>query len=126
MYVLLAVAAGGALGAVARFVVSSAVAQWLGAGFPWGILTVNVLGSAIMGALVEIMLETWTPGDNTRAYIQVGLLGAFTTFSSFALDVVTLMQRQQFGLAALYIAASVGLCVGGLWLGMRATRMLLA
>ena len=73
---------------------------WLGSGFPWGIFIVNVLGGFVMGALVEAMALRWSLSPEWRTFLTVGILGGFTTFSSFALDTVLLMQRGDFGLAA--------------------------
>lgn len=125
MKILLAVAAGGALGAMARYLVATQVVQWLGAGFPYGTLTVNVVGSFILGALVETMALAWSPSPELRALLVVGVLGAFTTFSTFSLDTVLLIERHQSALAALYILLSVALSVGGLFAGLRSARLVL-
>lgn len=124
MNIVLAVAAGGAMGAVARHLLVSQMTHWAGTGFPWGILSANIIGSFIMGVLVETMALAWSPGPELRAFLTVGLLGGFTTFSSFALDVGVLHGRGEFGLAALYVLASVGLAVLGLFGGMAAIRYL--
>ena len=130
MKMLLAVACGGALGAVGRYLASGRIERWLGgwlgSDFPFGILVVNVVGSFLMGALVELLAHTWSPPPEVRAFLAVGLLGAFTTFSSFSLEVALLYERGALGQAALYIAASVVLSIGGLFAGMALFRALLA
>jgi CrcB protein len=126
MKMLVAIALGGAAGALGRHFVAAGMAAMLGSGFPWGTLTVNVVGSFVMGALVETMALAWSPPLEWRALLTVGLLGAFTTFSTFSLDTVTLYQRGETGLAALYIVASFALSVGALVAGMRLLRLVLA
>ncbi|WP_137180066.1 CrcB family protein [Roseomonas sp. AR75] len=111
---LLLVALGGSLGAVSRHLVSVAALELLGAGWPWGTLTVNVLGSAAIGIAAGAGLEG--PG---RLLLVTGFLGGFTTFSAFSLETGTLFARSA-PLAVLYVAASVALGLGafglGLWL----------
>ncbi len=126
MTTLLAVAAGGALGAVGRYLVMSGFGHWLGSGFPWGTLAVNVFGSLAMGALIEISALAWSPSPELRAALVVGVLGAFTTFSTFALDVVTLSARGGWLPGSGYIVASVVLSIAGLIGGMHAARWILA
>jgi CrcB protein len=126
MKLLAAIALGGAIGALGRHFVAAGMVAWFGHGFPVGTLVVNVLGSFIMGALVETMALVWSPPLEMRALLTVGLLGAFTTFSTFSLDVVTLYQRGEAGPAAFYIAASFVLSVGALFAGMRLLRLVLA
>lgn len=121
-----AVAAGGAIGAVARYGVTVAATHWLGSGFPYGTLAVNVIGSFVLGALVEVMALSWSPGQALRALLVVGVMGAFTTFSTFSLDVVVLAQRGETGAAAIYVAASVVLSVLGLLAGLAVVRQILA
>ncbi|MBE9553922.1 MAG: fluoride efflux transporter CrcB [Proteobacteria bacterium] len=122
MKIILAIAAGGAFGAVARHFVSSQITHWLGSGFPWGILIANVAGSFAMGVLVETSALVWSPSPELRAFLTVGLLGAFTTFSTFSLEVVLLYERGQMLLAAGYVASSVVLAVGGLFAGLALVR----
>ena len=121
----LAVAAGGAIGATARYTVYLLTTRWLGSDFPYATLIVNVLGSFVMGALIEYMALVWSASQHARVFLAVGVSGGFTTFSSFSLDVVTLYERGKFELAGLYICASVALSVGGLFLGLRTVRRLL-
>lgn len=123
---LIAVAAGGAVGAVGRYLVVSGVGHWIGHGFPWGTLIVNVLGSIAMGVLVEVMAVVWSPSPEVRALLVVGVLGAFTTFSTFSLDVVVLIDRGELLPALAYILASVVVCVAGLYAGMHGMRAILA
>jgi CrcB protein len=120
------IAAGGAVGAVARYVVMVGVARLWGSAFPWGTLTVNVVGSFILGALVEILALVWSPGEGVRALLVVGMLGAFTTFSTFSLDVVTLYERGALAAAAAYIIASVVLSVAALFAGLWVVRTALS
>jgi CrcB protein len=110
---ILLVAAGGAVGAVARYGVSLAAARAFGAAFPWGTLLVNVIGCLLMGLLIAKAGE-----NDTRLLLGVGVLGGFTTFSAFSLETVRLMQSQA-GMALLYVLASVVLSVGACWLGMQ-------
>ena len=124
----LLVASGGALGSWLRFCVGRA---WVGAigqvrasGFPWATLSVNIVGSLAMGLLVGWLARFDGNNEATRLLLAVGVLGGFTTFSSFSLEAISLIQRAQPGLAALYIATSLGAGLFGLWLGllmMRAT-----
>lgn len=125
MNTVLAVAAGGAIGAVGRYLVMSGVGHWLGHGFPIGTLVVNVLGSLAMGVLVELGALVWSPSPELRAMLVVGLLGSFTTFSTFSLDVVVLVQRGATLPAMGYIVASVVLSIAGLVLGMALVRGLI-
>lgn len=126
MNLVLVVAAGGALGAVARYLVGSHVGGWLGAGWPWGTFFVNVLGSFAFGVLIELWALTWSPSQEMRAFLTVGLLGGFTTFSAFSMEVVLLAERGRVDLATLYAVASVALAVGALFTGLRLTRLVVA
>lgn len=124
MNMLLAVAAGGALGAVARYYGAGYAGRLVGLDFPAGILVVNVAGSFLMGLLVESSALVWSPSPELRAFLAVGVLGAFTTFSTFSMDTVLLFQRGQVMGAALYVGLSVGLSVAALLLAMQMVRSL--
>lgn len=103
----LAVAVGGALGSMARFAVGTWVAAGLGSRFPYGTLLVNLLGCLLMGLLVVLIDERWAVPPQWRAFALVGLLGGFTTFSSFSLEAYTLLRTQQWLAALLYVAGSL-------------------
>ena len=121
----LAVGAGGAIGAMARHGASRLALKAFGPGFPWGTFAVNVVGSFLMGALI-VWLATREPvSAQLRAFLSVGVLGAFTTFSTFSLDAVTLIREKAFVAAGLYITGSVALSVLGLLAGLYAARALL-
>ena len=122
MRTILAVALGGAVGSVARYLMMGWVARLAGTGFPWGTLAVNLAGAVAMGALVEAAGGRWAPSPEVRALLTVGVLGGFTTFSTFSLDAAQLLQRGDTGLALAYVLASVVLCVGGLFLGLVLTK----
>jgi CrcB protein len=126
MKILLAVAAGGAFGAVGRYLVMSQVAHWFGTGFPYATLAVNVIGSFVLGLLIETLALVWSPPQELRALLVVGVLGAFTTFSTFSMDVALQVERGETGLAALYIVASVTLSIAGLFAGLHLVRAVLA
>lgn len=114
---------GGGTGSVFRFYVMGWVAQRAGLAFPYGTLTVNILGSVAMGLFIGWLARYAPPNaHDLRTLIAVGFLGGFTTFSAFSLDTVSLIERGQWGAAALYIALSIILCVGGLFAGLLLTR----
>jgi CrcB protein len=121
---LAAVAAGGAVGAMARFALSHAVQTMFGRGFPWGTLTVNLLGSLMLGLLYGLLVERLAVGDGLRALALVGFLGALTTFSTFAMDTVILLQRDELVRAMLYVIASVLPCIAFAWAGLALARHL--
>jgi CrcB protein len=126
MNVMLSVALGGAVGAVGRYWISTLVAHAVGAAFPWGTLAVNVLGCAAMGALIQLMAFVWSPPEELRALLTVGMMGALTTFSAFSVEIVLMLERGQWLTAALYIVLSVVLSVGAMLLAMAAMRAVLA
>lgn len=120
---ILAIAIGGASGAVLRFLVSSGVYQWLGRGFPYGTLVVNVLGSFLIGLLTEaLVLQRVAVASEYRAAILVGLFGSFTTFSTFSLETLYLIEQGNLLKALLNILISVSVCVLAVWLGLMAGR----
>ena len=122
MNVILAVAAGGALGAVGRHFVNMAAVHLFGTAFPWGTLAVNVAGSFIMGLIIELSALVWSPGLQLRAFLTVGVLGAFTTFSAFSLDVAVLYERGAFLQAAAYVLLSVVLSITALFAALALVR----
>jgi len=126
MKLLLAIAAGGALGAVGRYAAMSAVSKLFGHGFPLGTVVVNVVGSLILGMLIETAALKWSMGLELRSFLVVGVLGAFTTFSTFSLDAVVLYERGQLGLAFIYVAVSVVLSIGALFVGLAIMRQVLS
>ena len=125
MNMFFAVAAGGAIGAVGRYLIAGRVMHMLGAEFPFGTLTVNVFGGLLMGILVEVSALKFNIGDELRAFLMVGILGGFTTFSSFSFEVFLLMERHQTMAAAGYVLLSVILSVAALFVGMMAIRAVL-
>jgi CrcB protein len=122
---IVAIALGGALGSVGRFLLAGWVGRQLGAGFPWGTLAVNVVGGLVMGLLIELMAQSWSVSPAVRAFLTVGVLGGFTTFSAFSLETVLLFERGELPAAMAYIVASVVLSVGAVWCGLRLMRLLL-
>ena len=114
---LIQVAIGGAIGAVLRYLTSVAALRLLGPAFPWGTLTVNVVGSFAMG-----LLAVWLSGGRMSPLLMTGVLGGFTTFSAFSLDAVRLFEKGQVGLAGAYVAASVVLSVAALVAGLAVAR----
>jgi CrcB protein len=123
---LLVVAGGGALGAVARYLVYIVAGHVFGIQFPYGTLIVNILGSFIMGALTETMALVWSASNEMRLFLAVGFLGAFTTFSSFSLDFAVLYERGQLLLCMVYVGVSVVCSIGALFAGMLLFRRLLS
>jgi CrcB protein len=112
---LLLVCAGGAIGSGARYLVGTWAVAAVGPGFPWGTLTVNLLGSFLISAVMYLGLEVGTIGPDVRIFLAVGVLGGFTTYSSFNHETLALAQRGQWGLASAYVAATVlGAWVAGL------------
>ena len=120
----LAIAAGGALGALLRYWASSAIHARLGGGFPYGTLTVNILGSLLMGFLYIWFLERLVTGPAVRAFLLIGLLGAFTTFSTFSLETLNLIEAGQAGRALANALLSVTLCVAAAGIGVLAARQI--
>ncbi len=120
----LAIAGGGALGAVARFWVSGAAYGWLGRGFPFGTLAVNLAGSLAMGFLAVVLSErlAWPP--EARAAVLVGFLGAFTTFSTFSLETLELLESGAWPRAVVNVVVSVGGCLVAAWAGLVLGRQL--
>ncbi|MBM1633525.1 fluoride efflux transporter CrcB [Sulfitobacter mediterraneus] len=115
------VALGGAVGAALRYLSGVAMMRLTGPQeFPLAILTVNVLGSFLMGVFVVVAAHRGL--THLSPLVMTGLLGGFTTFSAFSLETVTLMERGQIGAAGLYVALSVGLSVAGLMLGLWMAR----
>ena len=121
----IAVALGGAVGASARYATYLLVAKWIGSDFPYATLIVNVIGSWLLGLLVEATVLVWQPGSALRAFLAVGALGAFTTFSTFSLDVATLWERGEQARTALYVIASVTLSVAAFFAGLALMRRFL-
>lgn len=115
---------GAGIGGVLRHGASVLAARWLGTGFPYGTLAVNVIGGLAIGILAEWFALRAAPGQGWRLLLITGVLGGFTTFSAFSLQVALMIERGTHGLAALYVAVSVAAAVGGLFLGMAAVRQL--
>lgn len=122
MPMALAIALGGAVGALSRHYMAAAVSRAFGLGFPYGTLTVNVVGCFLMGLLVEALALRFSITPEARGFLAVGLLGGFTTFSAFSLEVALLYERGQLLLAALYVVASVVLSVAALFGGLAVGR----
>jgi len=122
---MLAIAAGGALGAVMRWYTAGFIQRLSGgSAFPWGTLTVNVLGSFMLGFLFVWMLERVTVGELARLAVTVGFLGAFTTFSTFSVETARLLQEGALSMALGNVLAQVLICVTLAWLGMQLARIL--
>ena len=117
-----AVGAGGALGAISRYGVGLVATYLAGPSFPWGTLTVNIVGSFIMGLMIAIFAHFWQPPEAWRLFLVTGFLGGFTTFSTFSLDIVTLYERGDVYHALLYGMASIVLSVSALFVGMLLVR----
>ena len=121
---VLAIAGGGAVGALLRYWVSSGVYLLAGRDFPYGTLVVNVLGSLLMGFLYIWLLERTLGGVAMRAFVLIGLLGAFTTFSTFSMETLNLMEAGQIGKAILNTLMSVILCIGAAAMGVMLARQI--
>lgn len=119
---LFIIASGGAVGAVFRYLFSNSIYSLFGRTFPYGTLGVNFFGSFFIGVFFVLLTEKMTLGSDFRAFIMIGLLGAFTTFSTFSLETLLLIQEGQLTKAVLNIFLSVLLCLFATWLGIILTR----
>ena len=124
MYHVLFVAAGGAIGAAMRHLVGLAALRLAGPTFPWGTLTVNLAGSFLMGVLIELLARKAGVSAEVRLFAATGILGGFTTFSAFSLDVVVLWERGALFAAASYALVSVVGAVAALFAGLAIVRAL--
>ncbi|MGR3378028.1 fluoride efflux transporter CrcB [Salipiger abyssi] len=123
-FTLLQVALGGALGASSRYLTGVGMTALMGRSFPWGTLTVNILGSFVMGVLVVVLANF--SATRFAPFLTIGFLGGFTTFSSFSLDFATLYERGEVALALGYVAASVLVSLAALFAGLLAARSVFA
>ncbi len=126
MRLFLVVCAGGAIGAGLRYLVNVGTVRWLGAGFPWGTIVVNLAGSFLMGVLIEALAHRLDATPELRLFVATGILGGLTTFSTFSLDVAVLVQRGDHAMAAAYLLASVALGILALFAGLHMGRGMFA
>ena len=120
----LAVGAGGAVGAMLRYWLGARVTGVMGLAFPWGTLSVNVLGSFIVGVCMVLIAGKAAGAEIWRLGLVVGVLGGFTTFSAFSSDALNLLQAEQWFRAVVYISSSILLCVTAAAAGVAAARQL--
>ena len=119
------IAIGGALGSMGRYATGIYVGRWLGTSFPWSTLIINVFGSFLIGAFAELFALSWSTSQNVRVFLIVGICGGYTTFSTFSLDIVTLINRDANLAALAYIIASVILGLAALYAGLHTVRLAL-
>lgn len=119
---LLYVALGGAVGASLRHLVNLASLRLMGPNFPWGTITVNVIGSFAMGLFVEMLVRKMGGSQELRLFVATGLLGGFTTFSAFSLDVASLWDRGAATMTFAYVVGSVVLSIAALFAGLAIAR----
>lgn len=124
MMQVISIALGGALGALCRYGMSNSLYLFLGRNFPYGTLAVNIIGSIIMGFAYVMMIERIDVSPDLRAATMIGFLGAFTTFSTFSIETLNLLESGDLFKASLNIVLSVTLCISGCWLGMIVGRNL--
>ncbi len=123
MNTVLAIGTGGALGALSRYWMYNGVHALLGRNFPYGTLTVNVIGSLAIGFLYVWLFDRLNVGSDWRAFLVVGFLGAFTTFSAFSIETLNLMQQGSFSKTLVNIFANVVICVAAAWLGVQGAKL---
>ncbi len=121
---ILAVAAGGACGAVGRYLAGIGAGKLFGTEFPWGTLIINVTGSFLIGLFASLFATRWDLSQAARIFLTVGVCGGYTTFSTFSLDSFYLMERGELLMAGAYMAASVILSIGALIAAMHMDRLL--
>ena len=123
MNLVVLAAVGGALGSSARYLLNLGAGRLLGIGFSWGTLIVNVVGCFIMGVLIGLGAHRLTITNEARVFMMTGILGGFTTFSAFSADFMLLIERKNFGLAALYLTGSVVLSLLAVFAGLHLIRL---
>jgi len=122
MNMILAVAAGGAIGATGRFLVGRLMLKLMGSGFPWGTLSVNIIGSFLIGIVAGARASRYNLSHAWQGFLIIGVLGGFTTFSAFSLEVALMIEKHQISTAAFYSLASVIIGVLALFAGLYAGK----
>ncbi|MGV1869353.1 fluoride efflux transporter CrcB [Agrobacterium rosae] len=118
------VAIGGAIGSIARYLVGVWSVRLAGPNFPWGTLTVNVVGAFLIGLTVEVIARRFDASSEMRVFLVTGVIGGFTTWSSFTLDAVVLFERGEIGLSAVYLGASLLVSFAAIFAGLALGRAL--
>lgn len=122
LQLIAAVAAGGAIGSVARYLAGIGVGKLVGFGFPWGTLLINISGSFLIGVFIESFALRWDLPQVARVFLTIGICGGFTTFSTFSLESFLMIERGELGPAAAYIVASVVVSILALFAGLHLIR----
>lgn len=122
---ILLAALGGAIGSVLRYLVGVFTVRWFGPSFPWGTLTVNVIGSFIIGLTVEVIARRFNASMELRVFIVTGIIGGFTTWSSFSLDTMVLFERGAVAAAAAYVIGSLVISFAAVFAGLALGRAML-
>ena len=123
MYLILSIAIGGAIGASSRYILSSTIQNLSSNTFPYGMLVCNIVGSAILGLLYDSFIKADFFTDNIKAFIQIGILGSFTTFSAFSQEAFLMFEKADYITAFIFIILSVLLSIGGFVLGINMIRL---
>jgi len=121
---ILLVAVGGAIGSIGRYLVGLWATRFAGPNFPWGTLTVNIVGAFAIGLVIEMIARRFDASAEMRVFIVTGIIGGFTTWSSFTLDAVVLFERGALGLSALYLLASLLVSFAAIFAGLALGRAL--
>jgi len=124
MHIILSIACGGAIGAVSRYILSSVVQNMTSNSFPYGMLLCNILGSMILGILYDSLSKGSFFSENIKLFIQVGILGSFTTFSAFSLESFLMFEKGDYSSAIIFILLSVILSIAGLVSGIYFFRVI--
>ena len=123
MQIILSIACGGAIGAVSRYMVSTFIQNITSTSFPYGMLVCNIIGSMVLGILYDNLSKATLFSDNVKLFIQVGILGSFTTFSAFSLESFLMFEKGDYNSAVIFILMSVILSILGLVSGIYFTRV---
>jgi fluoride exporter len=121
LYMVIAI--GGALGACLRYFISQMALQWFGKGFPFGTLAVNILGSCLLGIVYGLIESEYVAGHPWRTFLSIGFIGALTTFSTFSLDTLLLLQQGAWLKAGMNILLNLFACLLAAWLGIKLIMM---